>query len=318
MFPIFAGFFMGIADLIPGVSGGTIAFILGIYEPFIEGLGAISLSHIKDIFCGRLAKVYREVNGSLLLKVFFGIALAMSSLAGLFHLWLNDPVAKSYLFSAFFGFILGSVAIVNRRIRRFNLATAIALFVGALFAAALVLLPKGGALYLPSSGFDPMLIVFGALASSAMLLPGISGSYLLTIVGIYPVAVMALASALQAASLGELASAELVILFQLLIGIILGATLFSRVIKLLLTKAHDLTLSLLIGFMVGALPAVWPFFDSEVSIFGEERLLSTVKLLLPDPFHTTCWISAGVVIFSYGLVTLFDKISLYRAKSSSI
>lgn len=286
--PFISGLCMGVADLVPGISGGTMAFILGVYEPLLESIGSFRPRHILDFLLGRWGRILREINALFLFPLVLGMALSIFSLSGLFHFLLNDPNGRSYLFSAFLGLVLASAYFVAKKISKWRKRDIFSLTIGAFMAAAIVFMP-GGQAYVPHQGLDLPLIFYGALASSAMLLPGVSGSYILTILGVYPFVI------------GAVMGLNVEFLGQLFIGIAIGALVFSRFITFLLKRAFALTLGLLTGFMLGSLPAVWPF-----------------EQLVPHFNAMNTWVSVLIATLSFFLVVAIEQISLYTAKKRVI
>ncbi len=235
---------MGTADLIPGVSGGTMALILGIYQELIASLGSLtSAPFVGSLARLRLRRAFMLANGPFLTTVALGIATAVLLLSRVMH-WLLEH--RPHTVSAFFfGLILASAALVARRVRSW---TALA-YVGAGLGAV-------GAFYLvgltPTSTPDnaPVLLLSGALAICALILPGISGAFVLVLLGKYDTALAAV-SGLQLAVLAPLA-----------LGALIGLLTFARVLAWLLRRHHDPTLAVLAGFMLGSLRKVWPFVAS--------------------------------------------------------
>jgi putative membrane protein len=237
------GMGMGAADVVPGVSGGTIAFITGIYEELIHSIKSIDIGALQLFFRGRWIAFWKHINGNFLLSVFAGIFIAVVSLARLLeHLLETQPVL---IWSFFFGLILVSSWVVARRIRDWNYGKVVALVAGI-----------GAAFYItsvtPAETTDAAwFIVFaGILASCAMILPGISGSFILLLLGKY-------AFALNAVNEVEIGS-----LLLLGGGAVIGLLSLSRLLSWLFTKYHDVTVAVLAGFMIGSLNKIWPWKET--------------------------------------------------------
>lgn len=213
------------ADLVPGVSGGTVALILGVYEALIQAISSFKKSSL-----------------FFLLKVVGGVGMALFCLSTVLHAWLEQPISRALLFSAFFGFILGSIWFVKDRVARWNKKVVFALLVGTICACLLTQSPHINFDATPYS-----LFLAGMLAVSAMLLPGISGSYIYVLLGLYP------------AIISALARRDIWFLLPLGCGVCIGAVLFSQLIQWLLEKYHDITMGALVGFMLGSLGAIWPY-----------------------------------------------------------
>lgn len=228
---------MGVADLIPGISGGTIAFLSGIYEELLASIGSIQF------------RAFKKIAWPFLLPLGSGIACAFLTLAPLLHHLLTNYFQETYGF--FFGVIAASTVIFVKQVKISRLWQWLLVAVG---SASVIFLTSFSSLATEQCGFL-FLVLSGALASSAMLLPGISGSYILFLLGIYPLAIAAIAERNQIFTL----------LFPLLIGIVFGLLVFARVVSFFLKKFKGITLSLLTGFMVGGLQQIWPFSHEKVA-----------------------------------------------------
>lgn len=235
------GVFMGASDVVPGVSGGTMAFILGIYEELIESLRTLGEPRfLKAVFSLRIAQALEMVNWKFLLSVGAGIGLAVLTLAhSLEWLLINYPV---YLWSFFFGLVLASVFVVARRVSSWTAPRIAALAFGAIGAFLLVgLVP----VQTPETWW--FLFFSGALAICAMILPGISGAFILLLLGKYEFL-------LSAVTQRDFASLAIVI-----IGAAIGLVTFAQILGRLFERYHDTTVALLTGLMIGSLRKVWPW-----------------------------------------------------------
>ncbi len=256
------GMGMGAADVIPGVSGGTIAFITGIYEELIHSLKSVNFEALKLVFRGKFKDFWKKINGNFLLAVFSGIFISVISLAKLIDYLLREQPVLVWAF--FFGLILASSLVVARRISKWNLNIFIAFIIG-----------TGAAFYItsvaPSQTTNAAWFIFfaGALAICAMILPGISGSFILLLLGKYQFALNAV-NELQVLSLLLLGS-----------GAVIGLLSFSNLLSWLLKKYHDITVSVLAGFMIGSLNKIWPWKEvlESVVIKGEEKVLMEKNIL---------------------------------------
>lgn len=241
------GICMGAADIVPGVSGGTMAFILGIYEELINSiktLGDPKFLMIAGRF--RFRQALQMFNWEFLLAVGLGIFIAIITLSGILEtLLVTQPV---YVWSFFFGLVLASAFVVSKRIKQWTAVTVLLLLAGTVSAYVLVgLVP----LQTPDTWWFWLLT--GAVASSAMILPGVSGAFLLVLLGKY----LATLSAVNAARAGDFS--EVWRIFCLGLGAGLGLITISQVLSWLFKKYHDLTVALLIGLMLGSLRKVWPW-----------------------------------------------------------
>lgn len=240
------GFLMGTADLIPGVSGGTIALVLGIYQRLVTSIkgGSSALGSLLRLDLSGAKEHLGSVDWRLLLPLLVGIATAVVSLSSfLEHQLEARPVILS---AAFFGLVIGSVVVAWRIIESARAAhMLITAVVGAILFTALGL---GGS----EVATDPGLVVFfaaGALAICAMILPGISGSLVLVLVGMY------------AAALAAVTSRDLAAILALGLGAIVGLALFSQILHWALTSHHDAVVAAMVGLMLGSLRILWPWPD---------------------------------------------------------
>ena len=239
-FLLFAkGMAMGAADVVPGVSGGTVAFITGIYDELLRSIASVPEALVQ-LLRGRVAKAWQIANVNFLLVLFAGILTSVFSLARLIT-WLLDthPIP---LWSFFFGLILVSSHLVAREIGRWNWTRVFSFVVGIAFAWWITVASP------MQWGSDPLsLFLAGAIAICAMILPGISGSFLLLLMGLYAVV------------LGAVKSLDLAVLAVFAAGCLVGILSFSRLLSWLLSRYRDLTLAFLTGLMLGSLNKVWPW-----------------------------------------------------------
>ena len=231
---------MGMADVVPGVSGGTIAFISGIYEELLDSIRSVDATALRLLLRFRLAEFWRHINGRFLLPVLLGIAVAIFSLARLMtYLLTNQPIA---IWSFFFGLIVASALLVARQIGRWDWRTVLAFAVG---AAAAWWITVATPAETPDDWWFVMLS--GAIAICAMILPGISGAFILLLLGKYQYIMHAV---------GEF---DIPVIAVFVIGAAAGIISFSHLLSWLLKHWHDVTVAVLMGFMVGSLNKVWPW-----------------------------------------------------------
>jgi putative membrane protein len=231
---------MGAADIVPGVSGGTIAFITGIYQRLIAAITAFDIALARQVFRGDLAGAWSRVDGPFLLALVLGIGTSVFALAGVIgHVLETRPLVP---WSFFFGLILSSAAVLLRHVQAWSAAALAGVLTGAAVAALIGLSP---AFAFPGGLFSFFLA--GFIAICAMILPGISGSFILVLFGMYP-RVLAAVRELDAVPL---------LLFAA--GAASGLLVFTRVLKFVLERYHGPTLATLTGFLLGSLPVVWPW-----------------------------------------------------------
>lgn len=234
---------MGMADVVPGVSGGTIAFISGIYEELLDSIRSVNATALKLLLKFRLAEFWRHINGRFLLPVLLGIAIAIFSLARLMtYLLVNHPIA---IWSFFFGLIVASALLVAKQIGRWDWQTVLAFVVGAVAAWWITVATPAET---PNDWWFVMLS--GAIAICAMILPGISGAFILLLLGKYQYIMHAV---------GEF---NIPVIVVFVIGAVAGIISFSHLLSWLLKHWHDVTVAVLMGFMVGSLNKVWPWKET--------------------------------------------------------
>ena len=289
------GAIIGGADIIPGVSGGTMAFILGIYNDMLEALKSwLSWNTVKAIFCGNW-QILKRKPFALPFWVVLGIAAAIVLLSSPIKYALDNH--PQYLWSFFFGLVGASVFSVRKKIDKWN------------WKLILVLLAGGiGAYYL--TGMVPtetpehkfFIIFCGALAISAMILPGISGSFVLLLIGKYDYilgAVNGLKEGILSAE-GSMIVDNFLILSCFGIGVVGGLVSFVRVLDFCLKRYYKWTIAALIGFMIGSLRKVWPFKVGDVNV-------------LPSDISWRTWLTIGLVLVGFALVLILEKIAVSMA-----
>ena len=231
---------MGAADVVPGVSGGTIAFITGIYEKLIYSLKSINAKAVQTLFRDGFGDLWNMINGNFLVAVFAGILISIFTLASVLERLLeNNPIL---VWSFFFGLILASAVYISKEIKSWDIKKVIALLAGV------------GAAYLitqltPATTTEALWFVFlsGAVAICAMILPGISGAFILLLMGKYQFI------------LGAVNELNVIILGTFAIGAVVGLLSFSHLLGWLLKHFHDITISALAGIMIGSLFKIWPW-----------------------------------------------------------
>ena len=238
---------MGIADVIPGVSGGTIAFITGIYPQLLLAVNSINMGALKLLFGLEIQKFWIQIHGSFLLTLGLGLLLSLFVFANFIEFLLqNYPVQ---LWGLFFGLILGSVIILIRRNPFVKLMQVFWFLFGVSFAVAVSTLPS---IQNDDVGIIQMFFA-GSVALCAMILPGISGSFILLLLGFYSTFIDAVANV------------RVDILFAFFAGGVIGLMMFSRFLYWVLKQAEDLFLSCMCGFLLGSLSIIWPWQAPKIS-----------------------------------------------------
>ncbi len=246
---------MGAADVVPGVSGGTIAFISGIYEELITSINNVNVSLFKTWKKDGFRAAWMQLNGNFLLALFIGIGISVLSLAKLVS-WLleNEPIS---IWSFFFGLVVASIIFVGKEVNKWNAAALISLLIGAAVAFYITTLPPSG-----NSESLPFLFLSGALAVCAMILPGISGAFILVLLGSYKTII------------DSLHNLDLKIIFVVGIGAIFGLLSFAKLLKWMFSHYKNVTLALLTGFIVGSLNKIWPWKKIlETRTIGEKEII---------------------------------------------
>lgn len=287
---------MGAADVVPGVSGGTIAFISGIYEELIDSINKISLNAFKILRKEGFVAMWQSINGNFLISLFIGIAISVITLAKLIrHLLETQPVL---IWAFFFGLVLASIIHVAKQIKKWNLVSVILLIIGAFVAYYITtLVPQTTEI---SSGY---VFLSGALAICAMILPGISGSYILLLLGMYkPV-------------LDAIHDKDFKIIGLLGAGAIVGLLSFSRLLKWLFDHYQNLTLATLTGFIIGSLNKIWPWkrvIDSEM-INGKLKILQEKSV---SPFHyegdNELFFAVVLAIVGFMFIVFLEKLAVKK------
>ena len=260
------GFCMGAANVVPGVSGGTMALILGIYEELIHAIRSLNLRFLRLIAMLKIREAFSSVSWPFLLSVCLGVLVATLSLAeALSWLLFTYPVV---VWSFFFGLILSSIFTVGRVVREWRIPTFVAIGVGAVGAYFLF-----GMIPVATPNAAWFLVLSGFLAICAMILPGISGAYILVLLGKYHY------------TLEALNNRDFQSLFLLMVGAVAGLLSFVRVLDWLLKRYYDLTMAILIGLMLGSLRRIWPWKETLTTFIdshGNEVPALQVNILPPS------------------------------------
>jgi putative membrane protein len=298
------GVAMGAADIVPGVSGGSIAFITGIYGELLDSINSFNAENFKLLLKLRFLDFYKAVNGSFLLSLLLGIMTSIFSMSRLItYLMREHPIP---LWSFFCGLILISAIMILKDISRWHTGVILALVAGTLMAYFITELP-------PTSTPDALWFTFvsGAIAICAMILPGISGSFILLILGKYE-------QILQAVT-----NRDILTLAVFALGCIVGILSFSRVVSWLLKKYHALTIGLLAGFMLGSMNELWPWkivTAYRTSSSGEQKPFLTENIL-PGTYLEQTGIEPQILFavfaFVFGIVLVLgiERFANYMKKS---
>ena len=265
---ILKGFSMGAANVIPGVSGGTIALITGIYEELIDSLKSLNIQALKLLLKGEFKTFISHINLKFLFAVFFGTALSIISLARVLEYFFKQN--EQMVWSFFFGLIIASIYYVAKMINSWNISSIVFLLIGITFATSLAFLKP-----LSENSSSYYLFICGIVSVASMILPGLSGSYVLILLGNYHLIMLH--------SVSDPFS-NLNILFPVILGSIIGFLTLSHSISYILKKHYDSTISLLTGFIVGSLLIIWPWKVPLETILGRNGDLKVISYnwILPD------------------------------------
>lgn len=270
---------MGIADVIPGVSGGTMAFILGIYDELIDAIRAV-VPFLKNLLTLRWRAAFEQFPWRFLLALVIGIAAAILSLARFLHWALDEH--PTLVYSVFFGLIVASVYVVRRRVRAWTWPNLLAVAVFAVGAYLLMGLR-------PAETPNALWFIFlsGMIAICAMILPGISGAFILVLLGKYQYI------------LGALIGLDIVTVLVFMAGAAVGIVSFANLLRWLLDHYHDLTVAALVGFMLGSLRELWPWKIEKVNV-------------LPVTFTSEVALAVGLMLLGFLAVIVIETVAERR------
>ena len=271
----FCGILMGIADAIPGISGGTIALLLGIYEELIGSISNFNIYLFQNLKKKGIKYCWNKINGNFLLSLISGVLLSLVSFVKIFSILIQKyPL---FIWSFFLGLILATLFVINRNIKKWNIVNFILIFI---FAFLTILL----SIINPSISENINLfyiLICGIIASSAMILPGISGSLILVILGVYTLIINALNNL------------EYNIILVFLIGCLIGIINFSKIIKWLFHNYRDYTFSIMLGLVIGSIYTVWPWRKS----------------FTDDMTNDYIFLSVIITIIGFTMIYALEKIS---------
>lgn len=284
----FKGIAMGAADAVPGVSGGTIAFISGIYEELISTISNINISLFKTLFKEGIKPFWKAVNGNFITALMTGIVISFISFMQLAkYLLENHPIL---IWSFFFGLIIASIYFIGKQITTWNVSVIISLLISAAIAFYISTLPP-----LSANNNSWFLFIAGAIAICAMILPGISGAFILIILGAYK----SLSDALHDIDIKK------IIIFSC--GALVGLLSFSHLLKWLFKNYHNVTLAVLTGFIIGSLKTVWPWKNTltwHTNSKGEKTALLQ-ESISPFSFNGDNQVLLATTLIIIGFLTIF-------------
>ena len=249
---------MGAADVIPGVSGGTIAFIMGIYDEFVGSIASINAEAVKLLLKGQIREFWKHINGNFLVALAAGIGVSVVALAGLMQYLLSSHPIQTWAF--FFGLIVASSIFILRGISGWKLREGLLLVFGCILGVVICTLS-------PTQTPDALWFIFlsGSIAICAMILPGISGSFILLILGKYEFIMRTISELVAGVDFGK----NLIIIGIFLVGACVGILAFSKFLHWLLARWHKETLIVLAGFIIGSLVKVWPWSNTPAIVCSQ-------------------------------------------------
>lgn len=292
------GMAMGAADVVPGVSGGTIAFISGIYEELLGSIASIKIGLLKTLKEDGIKAVWKAVNGNFLASLFLGIGISVVSLAkGIKWMLENEPVL---LWSFFFGLIVASIIYIGKQISKWNFAMVALMLIGAVLAYYITTLEP-----MVSENSSPLfMFLAGAIAICAMILPGISGAFILVLLGAYkPV-------------LDAVHNRDFVTIAIVGAGTIVGLLSFSKALKWLFSNYKNGMLAVLTGFIIGSLNKVWPWKETITTRINSKGV--EVPLLqesvFPNNFNGEPQLMMSIIlaVVGFSLIILLEKLAIKK------
>ncbi len=386
------GMGMGVADLVPGFSGGTVAFLTGIYPDLLNSIVSFNARAFRALASLRVSAFFSIIAWEFLLALGMGIAISAGSLVRVIHYILGEPTLRTYLFAAFVGLVMASASICARQVREWLWPQVAALIGGGVLAFAVTSLslantadgplydvvvrqetvsggqtraltnydaktqrvlavPEATLVAMLSRGvvegdtpvyshslkqegtvedfvqesspnrFSAWLMLCGMVAICALLLPGMSGCYMLTILGAYPIFIGSLSDLINGLLKLSFDTEAFWNLASLGVGVVIGLGLFSRVVRWLLHHYRNLTVAAITGFMIGALRSVWPFWSYEYQVvplrLQEGPQLQLVAPILPDVASGAFWIAVGCSIAGFAIVMILDSMTKHRERLPS-
>ena len=297
---------MGIAEVIPGVSGGTIAFITGIYEKLLHTIKAFHPSLINTFKDEGLRGLWEKINGSFLVTLLIGMAGGIIlGVFGVSHLIESYP---EMLWAFFFGLIISSAISIARQVQKWNLGELIFLIAGTLIAYYITIAT-------PAQGNEALWFVFlsGTIAISALILPGISGSFILLLMGMYSFVIPTIKKALTSFD-----NESLLIVGTFGLGCLVGLLTFSRVLSWTFKNYNNPTLALLTGFMIGSLNKLWPWrnvISTRINSKGVE-VPFLEESVLPGNYVGETYLTGVIICMIIGFISVFviERISTFTIR----
>lgn len=297
------GMAMGAANVVPGVSGGTIALITGVFERLIHAIKSFNMGALKLLFAGQWKALVKHTDLGFLVAVFAGVAISILSIARLFDfLFENYPV---YIWSFFFGLIVASVFFVGKTVKKWTVTALVIFFLGAALALSISLLT-------PATENSSFLYLFlcGVVAACSMILPGLSGSFVLILMGNYQLVMIEAVTQLNVA-----------ILLPVIIGAGVGLIGFSHLLAWVFKRYHDQTIAILSGFILGSLGILWPWKQELYKLDSAggpllkkngELIVEGYEWLIPDSFSVEVVTAIGFILLGIATIWLLEKVAAMK------
>lgn len=289
------GFGMGTADLIPGVSGGTVAFLSGIYEELLYAIKTLSGDFLRLVLKGQIYQAFKRVPFAFLIPLGAGLFSAILTLANLLSYLLSSyPI---FIWAFFFGLVLASTFIVLKRVVRWDMSDKLSFVIASITTYFIV-----GMIPIETPDNLPFIFLSGAIAICAMILPGISGSFILLLLGKYQ------------QILSAVTERDFLTIGVFMAGCILGLALFARILSWLFKHHHDISVAILAGVMLGSIRKIWPWQEvvsTRVNSHGEIVPL-VVNNVLPESFGIYFLITVGLAVTGAVFVLYLDRFNVTR------
>ncbi|MBF8149457.1 DUF368 domain-containing protein [Winogradskyella sp. F6397] len=309
----FKGIAMGAADVVPGVSGGTIAFISGIYEELIESIDKVNLGVFKVWKQEGFKRAWNSINGNFLFALFFGVAFSILSLAKLIKWLLHNETIL--LWSFFFGLVLASILYIAKQIKGLSIKLIIAIIATSILSFYIT---EAEPFASPDSPF--YLLFCGFIAIIAMILPGVSGAFILLILGAYQTAIDTINNLRDGVLTGNMdLFKDALLKFALLgVGAIIGIKVFSKALNWMFKHHKNLTLAILTGFMIGSLNKIWPWKEVLKTRVNSEGEVVTLldRSISPIAYAGDNELVMAIIFIVIGFATILILESLGKHKNN--
>lgn len=291
------GIGIGSANVIPGVSGGTIALLTGIFERLINSLKSFNLTALQLLFKGKFKELGKFIDFWFLLSVGLGIIVSIFTIAKLFEVWLAGYHSRIYLMCFFLGLIIASIYFVGKTVRKWDWKTVLALIIGASIAVTIFILNYKKGISVENQAITSemntnflYIMLCGVVGICSMILPGLSGSYVLLLMGVYDNII------------GAVSNLEWAVLIPFAIGAVVGLLAFSHVLSWVFKKFSDITIALLTGFIFGSLPVIYPWYNTV-----------TNEMVLPNA-DIKLVIAIVLAILGASVIVLTEKLAEKKSK----